>query len=99
AVVDRVEFEPLSRMRALVVIVERGGHVIQKVIDAEEALRSDDPRQAANYLNAEFTGLPLTRARAAVLARINHERLLYDALLARAMRLASSTFADLPDER
>jgi len=33
-----------------------------------------------------------------VLGRINEERLLYDALLARAMRLATSTFADLPDE-
>ena len=29
---------------------------------------------------------------------MNEERLLYDALLARAMRLASSTFADLPEE-
>jgi heat-inducible transcriptional repressor len=50
-------------------------------------------------LNAEFAGLPLHRARAAVLERMQEERLLYDALLARAMRLASSTFADLPDDR
>jgi heat-inducible transcriptional repressor len=99
AVFDRVEFVPLSRTRVLVVIVARGGHVIQKVIEADEALRSDDLRQAANYLNAEFSGLPLSRAREAVLERINHERLLYDALLARAMRLASFTFADLPEER
>ncbi|HEV3139460.1 MAG TPA: HrcA family transcriptional regulator, partial [Vicinamibacterales bacterium] len=47
----------------------------------------------------EFSGLPLHRAREAVLERINEERLLYDALLARAMRLASSTFAALPDDR
>jgi len=53
-------------------------------------------RQAANYLNAEFSGLPLHRAREAVLERIKEERLLYDALLARAMRLATSTFGDLP---
>ena len=30
---------------------------------------------------------------------MHEERLLYDALVARAMRLASSTFADLPDDR
>jgi heat-inducible transcriptional repressor len=99
AVFDRVEFVPLSRTRVLVVIVAGGGHVIQKVIEVDEALGSDDLRQAANYLNTEFSGLPLSRAREAVLERINHERLLYDALMARAMRLASSTFADLPDER
>jgi heat-inducible transcriptional repressor len=97
AVFDRVEFVPLSAERVLVVIVARGGHVIQKVIDVDEALQADDLRQAANYLNAEFSGMPINRAREAVLDRINEERLLYDALLARAMRLATSTFSDLPD--
>ena len=98
AVFDHVEFVPLSSTRILVVIVARGGHVIQKVIDVGEPLEADDLRQAANYLNAEFTGLPLHRAREAVVERINEERLLYDELLARAMRLASSTFSDLPDD-
>jgi heat-inducible transcriptional repressor len=96
AVFDRVEFIPLSSSRVLVVIVARGGDVIQKVIDISEPLDADDLRQAANYLNAEFSGLPLYRARDAVRDRINEERLLCDALLARAMRLATSTFADLP---
>jgi heat-inducible transcriptional repressor len=30
---------------------------------------------------------------------MNEERLLYDALMARAMRLATSTFSELPDDR
>jgi heat-inducible transcriptional repressor len=99
AVFDRVEFVPLGATRVLVVIVASGGHVIQKVIDVGEPLEADDLRQAANYLNAEFTGLPLHRAREAVHDRIHEERLLYDALLARAMRLATSAFADLPDDQ
>jgi len=98
AVFDRVEFIPLSPSRVLVVIVASGGHVIQKAIDIAEALDASDLRQAANYLNAEFSGLPLYRAREAVLERMAEERLLYDELVARAMRLASSTFTDLPDE-
>jgi heat-inducible transcriptional repressor len=99
ATFDRVEFVPLGATRVLVVIVASGGHVIQKVIDVGETLSADELRHAANYLNAEFSGLPLHRAREAVLERINEERLLYDALLARAMRLATSTFSDLPDDR
>jgi heat-inducible transcriptional repressor len=99
AVFDRVEFISISAARVLVVIVARGGHVIQKVVDIGEPLAAEDLREAANYLNTEFSGLPLHRAREAVLDRINEERLLYDALIARAMRLATSTFADLPDER
>jgi len=98
-VFDRVEFIPLSANRVLVVIVARGGHVIQKVIDIDEALTADDLRQAANYLNEEFAGLPLHRAREAVLERLNEARELYDALRARAMRLANSTFSDLPGEQ
>src|SRR4249919_1059379 len=99
AVFDRVEFVPLSALRVLVVIVASGGHVIQKVIELAEPLGADDLRQAANYLNEEFSGLPLHRAREAVLERINEEQLLFDALRTRAMRLASSTFSDLPDDR
>jgi heat-inducible transcriptional repressor len=99
AVFDRVEFVPLSSERVLVIIVARGGHVIQKVITVCESLHADDLREASNYLNAEFSGMPINRAREAVLERINEERLLYDALLARAMRLATSTFSDLPEEQ
>ncbi len=99
AVFDRVEFIPLSASRVLVVIVARGGHVIQKVINAGEMLDADELRQAARYLNAEFSGLPLNRARDAVRDRMNEERMLYDELMARAMRLATSTFADLPEEQ
>lgn len=99
AVFDRVEFIPLTAGRVLVVIVARGGHVVQKVIDVAEPLTADELRQAANYLNRELSGLPLHRARETVLDRMNEERLLYDVLMARAIRLASSTFTDLPDER
>ena len=99
AVFERVEFIPLGGARVLVVIVAHGGHVIQKVIDVTERLSADDLRQSANYLNAEFSGLPLHRAREAVLERLAQERTLYDALVARTMLLASSTFADLPETR
>jgi len=99
AVFDRVEFIPLSSARVLVVIVARGGHVIQKVIDIGEPLGAEELRQSASYLNSELSDLPLHRAREAVLDRMHQERMLADRLFARAIRLASSTFADLPEER
>jgi heat-inducible transcriptional repressor len=99
AVFDRVEFVPISGARVLVVIVALGGHVVQKVIDTGEPLTADELRQASNYLNAEFSGLPLHRAREAVVERLSEERTLYDELVARAIRLATSTFSDLPDTR
>jgi len=98
AVFDRVEFVPIAGTRILVVIIARGGHVTQKAIDVDETLSADELRQAANYLNAEFSGMPIQRAREAVLDRMGQERRLYDALMARALRLATSTFSDLPEE-
>ncbi|MEQ1871563.1 MAG: heat-inducible transcriptional repressor HrcA [Vicinamibacterales bacterium] len=98
AVFERVEFIPLSGAKVLVVIVAKGGHVVQKVLDVGDVQSADDLRQAANYLNQEFSGLPLHRAREAVLQRMDEEQLLYDALKARALQLASSSFSDLPVE-
>jgi heat-inducible transcriptional repressor len=99
AVFERVEFVRLGGTKILVVIIAQGGNVIQKVIDIGEPLEADLLREAASYLNVEFAGLPLHRAREAVVERMQQERLLYDALMARAMRLASSTFTDLPEEQ
>lgn len=99
AVFERVEFVPLGASRILVVIVAKGGHVVQKVIDTGEPLTADDLRQAANYLNTEFSGLALSRARDAILERMDEERLLYDALMARALKLGSTSLADLPEEQ
>jgi heat-inducible transcriptional repressor len=97
AVFDRIEFVPISASHVLVVIVARGGHVIQKVVEVGEALDSSALRQAANYLNAEFSGMPIRRAREAVVERMREERALYDELMTRALQLASSTFTDLPE--
>lgn len=98
-VLQRIEFIPLAGRRVLVVVVSRGSHVTQKVIDAGEELRQDELVQAANYLNTEFSGLPLDQVRDAVLERLRQERTLYDQLLARALRLASSSLEPLPKQQ
>ena len=59
AVLQRIEFVPLDGSRVLVIVVARGNQVTQKVVDAQETLRSDDLAQAANSLNTAFAGLPL----------------------------------------
>ena len=58
-----------------------GGHVIQKVIDIGEPLDADDLRAGGQLPErASSRGLPLHRAREAVLERMHEERMLYDAL-------------------
>jgi heat-inducible transcriptional repressor len=98
AILQRIEFVPISAGRVLVVVVSQGNQVTQKVVDAGPDVRSDELVHAANYLNTEFAGLPLLDVREAVTARLEQERTLYDQLLTRALRLAQSTLEELPRE-
>lgn len=94
---QRIDFVPLAETKVLVVVVMRGGQVSNKVVDLGEPCEMSELHQAANYLNEEFAGLPLSEVRAAVLVRLAEERTLYDALLSRALRLARSTFEGLSE--
>jgi len=89
---EHLEFVPLDGGKVLVVLVSEGGQVTQKVIEPSEVYRPVELQQAANYLNSEFKGRSLLEVRQSVLERLREERTLYDALMERALLLASSTF-------
>jgi heat-inducible transcriptional repressor len=92
---EHLDFVPLDGGKVLVVVVAKGGHVSHKVVEPSDEYDHTELQQAANYLNAEFKGRSLLEVRQAVLQRLREERTLYDALMARALRLASSTFEDI----
>ena len=91
---ERVELVSLAASKVMVVIVAQGGQVAQKVVDIGEPLEPDELRRAAEYLNREFSGVPLSEVRSGVLARLMKERTLYDRLMARALEIASRTLED-----
>jgi heat-inducible transcriptional repressor len=83
-----IDFVRLDTTRVLVVLVATGGQITHRVVDIDSPCDDMLLTQAANYVNAEFAGLTLHEARTAVEARMRQERWLYDALMARALRLA-----------
>ncbi len=95
---EHLNFVPLDLRKVLVVVVSAGGHVVHKVVETAETYSEAELQQAANYLNAEFKGRSLEQVRTAVLERLREERTLYDALMARALQLASSTFEGTASE-
>ena len=95
-ILKEIEFVPLAPGKVLVVVVADGGQVSRKAIDVSDQLESSDLRQASNYLNTEFSGMPLEQIRMAVMERLRHERTLADALLSRALKLAQSGLEELP---
>jgi heat-inducible transcriptional repressor len=98
ATLERLDFVPLDGGKLLVVVVAAGGHVTHKVVNPSEEYGPGELQQAANYLNEQFRGRSLLEVRRAVLERLREERTLYDELLARALRLASTTFEDIDVE-
>ena len=93
-----IEFVALDATRVLVVVVAGDGQVWHKVVTPGESLAPSDLTQAANYLNREFTGRQLTDIRAEIIERLHQDRALYDALMARALSLATETLIDVAPE-
>ncbi len=94
----KLEFVSLAASKVMVIIVALGGHVLQKIVDVGEPLSPEDLRRAAEYVNREFTGMPLVQVRDALVARLQQDRSLYDRLMAKAFELASRSLADTPGE-
>jgi heat-inducible transcriptional repressor len=94
-----IDFVPIDDTRVLVIVVASGGEVTHKVIETDERPDSTALMAAANYINREFTGQSIEQIREALVERLQQERILYDALFARALRLARSGLsAILPAE-
>ena len=98
ATLEHLEFVPLDGGKILVVVVSTGGHVSHKVIEPTEPQSQTELQESANYLNHQFKGQSLLMIRHAVMERLREERNLYDELMARALKLASTTFADVGSE-
>lgn len=92
---EHLDFVPLDGGKVLVVVVAAGGQISHKLIQPSEQYAPHELQQAANFLNTEFRGRSLLEVRQAVLDRLREERTLYDELMARSLRLASSTFEDM----
>ena len=95
-ILKEIEFVPLSPTKVLVVVVLDRGQVSRKAIEVGEEIEPQFLRQASNYLNTEFAGMPLEHIRLAVMDRLRHERTLCDALRSRALKLAQSGLEELP---
>lgn len=96
----RIEFVPLDGTKILVVVEADGGRVEHRVVDVGERVPPSELEQGAHYLTAEFAGQPLRNVRATVSEQLRQQRMLYNQLLSRALRLASSTLEEMvPQDR
>ncbi len=78
---EHIELIALSGARVLMIVATRDLMVRHRVVTLDRNLKQDDLIQLRNYINANFAGWTLEKARAELLRRIEEERALYDAML------------------
>ena len=80
---EHLELVALADRRVLLIVATRDRLVRNRVITLDRMLSQDDLTQLRNYVNLNFGGWTLEKARAELLRRIEEERSLYDVFLQR----------------
>jgi heat-inducible transcriptional repressor len=78
---EHLELIALSERRVLMIVATRDRMIRNRVVTLDRAMTQDDLIQLRNYVNANFAGWTLEKARAELLRRIEEERAMYDAVL------------------
>ena len=86
-VIRHIEFVRINDGRILVITVSRAGLVQDRLVRVTEDFSQDELDKTARYLNANFTGLPLSSIHTELVRRMTEEKALYDRLLQNAILL------------
>ena len=78
-------------------LVSEPNIVHNRIIRLNVTLSREELEQAANYLNAEFSGRSLSEIRASILKLMHEEKALFDKLLQNAVILCSESIEDEKD--
>jgi heat-inducible transcriptional repressor len=78
---EHIELIALSGNRVLMIVATRDKRVRNRVVTLDRELPQDELTRLRNYVNIEFSGWTLEKARAELLRRIEAERAVYDAFL------------------
>jgi heat-inducible transcriptional repressor len=89
--VKRIEFVRLRDDKVLAILVGPQGQVQNKLLSVDVPLRAEDLAAAANYLNALLgDGVAIEDVRGRILQELDAERVQYDALATRALKLGAA---------
>jgi heat-inducible transcriptional repressor len=85
-----IDFVPLGGNRLLVILVFTDHEVQNRVIELDRVYTPSELEQIANYLNAQFAGLPLDEIRRRLVAEMSQARADLDRVMSSAIRLADA---------
>lgn len=90
-VLQRLEFVRLSDERVLAILVGQGGQVQNKLVMLDRPVSSDELQYAANYLNDLLRSAnSIEDVRSRILQELETQRMQYDEVVARALKLGAA---------
>ena len=92
----QVEFLSLSDNRVLVILVVNDEEIQNRIIHTNRAYTAAELQQAANYLNAMYSGKDLQRVRQEILAELHKMREDVNSSMQVAIEMAQKAFAQEP---
>lgn len=93
-VLRHLEFVRLGGRRLLAILVTEHGIVHNKLVEVQEEISGEELVRMTNYLNTLLQGLPMTEVRRRLIEQMQSDRVTYDALLDRALRLSKQALAE-----
>jgi heat-inducible transcriptional repressor len=90
----QIEFMQLCDRRILAILVSESGVVQNRIIESDEKLDSEDLVRMSNYLNNLLKGLTISEVKKRIVREMEDEKVRYDALLSRALKLSEQTLDD-----
>ncbi len=90
----QIEFMQLCDSRILAILVSESGVVQNRIIESDEKLAPEDLIRMSNYLNEMLKGLTISEVKSRIVKEMEDEKVRYDALLSRALRLSEQTLDD-----
>jgi heat-inducible transcriptional repressor len=94
----QIDFVKLCGRRILAILVSESGIVQNRIIESDEDFGSEDLVRMSNYLNRILQGLTISEARRLIIREMEDEKIRYDALLCRALRLSEQTLDESGSE-
>ncbi len=95
----QIEFLPLSANRVLVIFVLNNREVQNRIIYTDRCYSQSELQQAANYLNAHYSGKELLLIRKELLDDMQNDRAHLAKLIEVAIDVANKAFADAEQEQ
>ncbi|MFT3713245.1 MAG: heat-inducible transcriptional repressor HrcA [Archangium sp.] len=90
-VLSRIEFVRLSSDRALAILVGQGGQVQNKLLSLDAPVTTEDLQRAAAYLNDLLpNATSIEELRSRILQELDAERVQYDQVASRALKLGAA---------